>query len=228
MKAIDALRELATVTSGQWGMVTTAQAQKLGVSRLTLSRLAQGGHLERLSHSVYKVASAPSGEFDDLRAAWLSTEPGRLAWERLDDRPGNVVVSGESAASLHGIGNFWATRNEFTTPVRRQTQRPDIHFRTRELPAEDVTIREGLPVTTVERTLADLVETRTQLDHVGDSLRDAARKSHIDAKRLVQLLSPLAERNGHAKHNGMALFRQLQEAAHLELLGMAVQIPSRT
>ena len=46
MKAGDALRELTDITANQWGMVTTAQASALGITRLTLSRLAEAGQLE--------------------------------------------------------------------------------------------------------------------------------------------------------------------------------------
>ncbi len=37
MKAIQALRTLGSVTPGQWGMVTIAQAEQLGVTRLGLT-----------------------------------------------------------------------------------------------------------------------------------------------------------------------------------------------
>ena len=85
MKATVALQVIADITASQWGMVTTAQAGALGVPRLMLARLAEAGHLERLAQGVYRDAGAPSDEFEDLRAAWLSTEPKLLAEERLSD-----------------------------------------------------------------------------------------------------------------------------------------------
>jgi predicted transcriptional regulator of viral defense system len=138
---------------------------------MNLSRLAESGDLVRLAHGVYKDAGAPGGEHDELRAAWLASDPRRLAWDRLKERPGAVVVSGESAASLHGVGNLRGMRSGFTTAQRKQTQRPDVRYRTQVLASDDVTVREGLPVTTLERTIADLVGARTQLDHVGARLR---------------------------------------------------------
>lgn len=79
-------------------------------------------------------------------------------------------------------------------------------------------------MTTLERTIADLVGQRTQLDHVGDALRDAARTSQIDIPRLVELLSPLAERNGHPKGNGRALLEELLKAARIDLHSLSRQI----
>lgn len=224
MESRAALRELAEVTSSQWGLVTSAQASARGVDYMTLSRLADSGDLLRLSQGVYKDAGAPADEHLDLRSAWLASEPARLAWERLGDIPATAVVSGESAGRLHGIGEFRATKNEFTTPRRKQTQRPDTHYRTRTLARDDVTLRDGLPVTTVERTIADLVEDRQDLSLVGHALRDAARTSRLDLDRLTVLLSPLAERNGHRKGDGGALLDELREIAAIDTESIAKQI----
>lgn len=191
---------------------------------MNLTRLTESGNLIRLTHGVYKDAGAPGTSHDELRSAWLASDPTRLAWDRLKERPGKVVVSGESAAALHGIGNLRAMRSEFTTPYRKQTQRADVHYRTRTLTSDDITVREGLPVTTSERTIADLVEQRTPLDHVGDALRDAARKSRLDTNRLAELLGPLAERNGHARGDGSALLDELLEAAHIDLESLSKRI----
>ena len=216
MKSRVALQQLAEVTESQWGMVTTAQARAQGIDHMTLKRLNDDGHLIRLIHGVYRSAGAPSAEHEELRAAWLAAEPRRLALERLrDDRPG-IVVSGESAARLHGIGDLRATRSEFTSPTRRQSQRLDVRYRTRDLPREDVTVRDGLPATTRERTIADLVEDRQDLSTVADALRDATRQSALDTERLTELLAPLARRNGCAAGDGAALLEKLSRSAGID------------
>ncbi len=45
----------------QWGMVTAEHARELGVSRLDLSRLVQGGTLERIEPGkrVYRLTGSP-------------------------------------------------------------------------------------------------------------------------------------------------------------------------
>ena len=95
-------------------------------------------------------------------------------------------------------------------PARRQTQRPEIRFRVRQLPSNSVNVRAGLPVTTVEQTIADLVEARTDLSMVADLLADAA---HLDRSRLTELLEPLAARNGF--RSGEAFRDQLDRADRL-------------
>ncbi|MBK7822787.1 MAG: type IV toxin-antitoxin system AbiEi family antitoxin domain-containing protein [Tessaracoccus sp.] len=224
MKSRVALKTLAEVTESQWGLVTSAQARARGVTHMNLTRLTESGDLVRVTHGVYRDAGAPSTEHEELRAAWLAAEPAKPAYERLSERPMSAVISGESAARLHGIGDFRATRSEFTTPTRRQTQRPDVHYRTRVLPEQDVTIRDGLPVTTRERTIADLVEDRQDLSLIGDALRDAAGQSRLDSDRLAELLSPLAERNGHKKGDGGALLNELLRVAGIDFDHLATRL----
>lgn len=224
MKSGEALRELAEVTASQWGMVTTAQAATLGVTRLALSRLTDSGHLERLAHGVYRDAGAPSDQFEDLRAAWLSTEPKIRAEARLSGLTEGVVVASSSAAMLHGVGDLWANRHEFAAPRRRQTQRVEIRYRQRDLDGRDVTLVEGLPTMTLERTLADLLDDVGDLSLVADALGAAAKKRSLDLARLRQLLAPLAERNKFKRHDGNAVLDQLLKIAGLDLDAIARRI----
>lgn len=216
MKSSQAGLELVEETASQWGMITSAQARALGVTRLEMSRLAAAGHLVRLAHGVYRNAGAPSDEFEDLRAAWLSTEPRRFASDRLGDGAAGLIVSGASAARLHGLGDIPADRHEFTTRQRRQTQRAEIHYRQRSLTEKEVTVTQGLPVTTVERTVADLVEARIDLSLVADVLRDAVNKTAIDTSTLAELLAPLAARNGIRSGDGSELLQRLLKSAGLD------------
>lgn len=224
MKSAKALRLVAELTSYQWGMVTSAQASMRGITRLDLSRLADAGHLTRLAHGVYMDSGAPGDEFDDLRAAWLSTEPKRLAEERIKDSVGGVVVAGESATRLHRIGDFRASRHDFVSPIRRQTQRTEIRYRQRELGRRDVSTVEGMPTMTVERTVTDLIEDRQDLSLVAGALRDASRRRILDLDRLRELLAPLAERNGCRKRDGGALLNRLMKIAGIDIDSIAQRV----
>jgi len=217
MKSKDALHALAEVTAYQWGMVTSAQASMHGITRLDLSRLTETGHLKRLAHGVYMDAGAPGDQFDDLRAAWLSTEPKRLGYERIKDGAKSVVVASESATLLHRIGDFRALKHDFVSPVRRQSQRREIRYRQRALDPKDVTHVEGLPVMTRERAIADLVEDIAELSLVADALRDASLQTRVDLGRLGELLAPLAARNGFRNGDGAALLDRLMQIAGLDV-----------
>ena len=220
VKSKDALRVLAEVTAYQWGMVTSAQASIHGITRLDLSRLAADGFLERLAHGVYKHTGSPSGPHDDLQAAWLSTDPKKMGEVRIKDRANGVVVAGESAADLHGIGDFRALCHDFVAPTRRQSQRNAIRYRQRILDPRDIAIVKGLPVMTMERTIADLVDDHQDLSLVADALRDAASNRRLDLPCLRELLAPLAARDGFKQGDGDALLDRLMEVAGIDVASL--------
>jgi predicted transcriptional regulator of viral defense system len=218
MKSMDALRVLGGLTAGQWGLVTTAQATARGISRLQLSRLAEDGQLERVGHGVYRDIGAPPERFDGLKAAWLSVNPKPTAWERMRSMPADAVVSGPAASHLLGLGDLVPEPYQFTVPARRQTQRDSLAFRVRRLSASNVTIREGLPVTTPEQTIADLIDERQDLSLVADVLADA---DSLDVDGLIELINPLAGRNGHKRGDGAAFYAELERLAHRDADSLA-------
>jgi predicted transcriptional regulator of viral defense system len=204
MRAVDVLESLEVLGSSQWGLVTTAQAYEAGVSKMHLSRLADRGTVRRVRHGVYALPSADTGPLQGLRAAWLATGSQPVGSQPL------AVVSGESAATVHGLGDLLPSKYEFTTAVRRQATQPDTRYRKRDLPDEDVTRVNGLPVTTVARTVDDLATGGTDFDHLAAVVRDAVTTKDIASTALVQALEPAAKRFGSP--DGNALFANLLKA----------------
>lgn len=207
--------DLDALSSRQWGLVTAAQALRCGVSRMQLSRLVAAGHLERLVVGVYRDSGTPSFPLQEICAAWLASDPARTAEERLSDGAAGVVVGGATAAYVHGIGDLQPEPVELHSPVRRQTERTGLRYRRRVLKDRDVTLAGGLPTTSVERTVADLIADRYDLSLVIDALRDAARAGSLDLERLETLLDSSAGRLGHT--NGTALLQWLAEQGQIEL-----------
>jgi predicted transcriptional regulator of viral defense system len=189
MRALEVLESLELLGSSQWGLVTTAQAaHEAGVSKMQLSRLVDRGTVQRVRHGVYALPSADTGPLQGLRAAWLATGS-----QPVGDQP-LAVVSGESAAAVHGLGDLLPAKYEFSTAARRQTTQPDTRYRKRDLPDEDVTWVNGLPVTTVARTVKDLATGGTDFDHLAVAVRDAVATTDVASDALVQALEPAAER----------------------------------
>ena len=211
---MDVLRKLSELTASQWGMVTTAQAAARGISRMQLSRLAKEGQIERLGHGVYHDAGAPTDRLTGVKAAWLSTDPTRIAEERLLAPSPDAVVSGATAAYVLDLGDLVPEPYEFTTPNRRQTQRDELVFHMKKLAPQSVTIRDGLPVTTPEQTIADLIERRMDKTLVAGVFADV---SSFDRQWLVDLLAPLALRNGFRHNDGEAFCADLEKLAHRDV-----------
>ena len=191
---------------------------------MALSRRAQSGQLVRLMHGVYRDAGCPIDPHETLRATWLSLEPQPLAHERLATGTPSVVVSGETACVVHGMGDLPGSRMEFSSPIRRQTTRNDVRLRTRSLPSEDITIIDGLPVTTRERTIADLVDARYDLSIIADTLRDAADQSNLNYTRLASLLEPHQRKYFGSRRTNTSLLDLLLHTAGLDHESVASRI----
>ena len=182
MKAREAVRELSKIAEAQRGLVTTRQAARTGVPRLTLTRLEDDGAIERLTHGVYRVGGAPHAEHESLRAHWLALDPERTVAERLADKSRMIAVSHRSAADVHGIGDLDADEHQYTTTYRKQSAREGVRVSQRAIDASDVQVADGMLVTTPERTIADLARTEPDESHVANALGDAiiARRTSRD------------------------------------------------
>jgi predicted transcriptional regulator of viral defense system len=214
---VSQLLEIAEVASEQWGLVTAAQAARIGVSAQSMARWAREDVLTRLAHGVYKVAGSPYDPRDDLRAAWLMLDPKRTATERISAPALDAVISHRSAAQLHGLGDLDADVYEFTVEGRRQTRRKDvrIHTRASAIARESWTLVGGLPVTTVIATIVDLAAAQTDGGHLGGIVRDAIATAVVDIDRLSEALRPYAHRYGAALGDGEGAVRRFLTEAGL-------------
>ena len=198
MSLIDHASALSAVAAEQGGLVTSAQAAKVGVTPLALSRLTEKGLLERVSHGVYAFSVSPDLN-RTIRGEWLALAPDVFVADRLRD-PSLGVVSHTSAAVVHDLGDFLEPKHEFTMPSRRQSRRP-IRIHRGDLTSDDVMIADGMLVTTPQRTVADLVADFRDLEHVSRVVRDALRRDRCTvssiAARLDQLAPTRGFRDGH-------------------------------
>lgn len=204
----------------QWGLLTTAQAEEEGVTRLQLARLANAGVIERIDQGIYAIPAAVD-ERTSLRAAWLSLEPRALAEERLVDPVSSGVLSHTSAAALHEVGDLLDDEPEITVPTRKQSRR-GIRVHRSALDADEVTIVEGLPVTTPQRTVADLLRDGHDPSHVAEIAGDVLRRGLASRQGMATALDPLARRNGQP--TGAALLEHLLDLVGLSGAALAMNL----
>lgn len=203
------LVRLGSIAEQRWGLVSTAQAESVGVSRKQLSRMARAGALERVAQGVYRISGAPPHVLEAVYATWLAL--GGAQETRSTSGVAPVVAAGSTAAVVHGIGDFSLDGLDFVVPRRKGTRLAGVRLRIRDLCPEEVLPVDGLPTLTVERTIADLIDIGTDLSLVADALRDAVRADKLVAPdRLVRHLSTAAT---HRTGSAAALARDLFERA---------------
>lgn len=207
-----ALRRIRDVAEGQWGLVTLRQARAADVSWSGVTRLVEAGLLERVAHGVYRVRGAAEPDNLGIRAAWLQLDPGRPAWERLDDRD-LAVVSHTSAASLYGVGDLRADVHEFTMPSRRQTRRADVRIHRDRIADEQRLLLHGLPVTRAGRMIGDLLGDHVDPDSVAQITVEVLDRVLDHRGVVAECLGPYAGRFGFARGDGVALLDDLLRRA---------------
>lgn len=191
-KAVDDLETLELLGTNHWGLITTSEAQAARISRARLAGWADSGTLQRVRQGVYALPSAASGPLQGVRAAWLATAV------RTGQITPTAVVSGQSAAVVHGLGEYVLFTYEFTIPARRQSKLKDLRYRVRALPDSAITRSDGLPVTTVAQTVADLADA-TGADHeqLAVAVRNAM-ETGTPGTTLARALDASADKSGYA------------------------------
>jgi len=138
--------QLYNVAEGQGGYFAASQARKLGFAWDRLSKNVKNGRFMRVAHGVYRLVNFPGSPFEDLFIAWLRTGP-------------NSVISHESALSVYDLSDVLPDEIHIIVPRSSSARRKGIRQHTNQLEDSEITTREGLPITTVARTLADVSAT---------------------------------------------------------------------
>ncbi len=108
-------------------------------------------------------------------------------------RPG-AVLSHRSAAALWGIRGYSGQKIDLTVPTKSNSHGP-IRRHCSLLPADEVTECDGVPVTTVPRTIFDMAAT-SPYEAVESMLREAEYRRLHDALSLWDLLERYPRRRG--------------------------------
>jgi hypothetical protein len=163
---------LAELAARQHGVVSRRQLLEVGFGEGAVNRRVRNRRLHLLHRGVYTVGHTVVTPLGRLMAAVLACGP-------------RAVLSHRTAADLWGLLPSARAWIDVTVPSQGGRARPgiDVH-RVRRLDPRDVTKREGIPVTTVARTLLDLAEVvpRRRLEHAYEQA-ERLRLFDLDAVR---------------------------------------------
>jgi predicted transcriptional regulator of viral defense system len=168
-QAYEALFEIA---ADQRGYVTQDQARELGLTPHALIRMAKRGKVEHVAQGLYRFKAFPPGPLDAYMEAVLW--PHRMT----------VVLSHETALELYELSDANPDKIHITVPKK--------HTVTRKVPAvyeihradfrpDEITWREGLPVTTIERTIRDCHEAHLRRGLLEQALDQARARGLVNA-----------------------------------------------
>jgi predicted transcriptional regulator of viral defense system/very-short-patch-repair endonuclease len=206
---------LARIAERQHGRVTHRQLAAIGITGSPLTRRLEAGRLERVYRGVYAVGHNQRTPEANWIAAVMACSPG-------------AVLSHLDAAALWEIYESRGTKIHVTTTARSARRIPGIQVhRARRLDPADVTVKNGIPVTTVARTLIDLTDLLS-IDRLLRAIREAEYLGLLD---LDALDSARERANGRrrlavlneavARHRPGQIVREELEHRFLELVHAA-------
>ncbi len=168
---------LGRIAEGQAGYVTPAQARTAGFHRNTLLHHArEEGRLEKTARGLYRLRFYPRSQFEPIAAAWVQTDPER------------AVVSHESALELYGLSDVAPSAVHLTLPRDQRWRRPAtgmrFHLPRHPLRRQQVRRIHGMPTTTPERTIIDVLESGTQPEQVEQAVKEALARGLTTKARL--------------------------------------------
>jgi predicted transcriptional regulator of viral defense system len=207
----DVDRAIARLARRQHGRIARRQLLALGLAADVIDYRVARFRLHVVYTGVYALGhDAPTREGVWMAAVLAGGE--------------GAVLSHRDAAALWGIRPNARSLIEVTTP-RGQHPRRGIQFHRSPLPSDEVTTKDGIPVTTVPRTLFDLaaILTPRQLER---ALNEAEIRQLWDELSLLDLLRRYPRRKGSravravldARNAGAKVIRSELEVQFLEFV----------
>jgi predicted transcriptional regulator of viral defense system len=174
-------QRVAEVAGRQWGVVSRAQLRAHGLSDDAVRRRVRAGRLHRLHHGVYAVGHTVLRSEGRRLAAVFACGEG-------------AVLSHRTAAAHWGLLATSAALIDVTIPrVARAGDATIRLHRSHSLIACDTDTHQGIPITSVARTLLDLAAT-VRPDRLERALAQAEHLELYDHRAITELL---ARANGH-------------------------------
>ncbi len=165
----DRLYEIAEAQAGHF---TTGQARSAGYSRQLLGHHVKSANFVHEDHGIYRLARFPRSPREDLYVAWL----------RCGAR---AVVSHDSALDLYGLSDAIPSETHITIPRGASQRRAGIRLHTSALGPSEITSWQGLPVTTIERTIVDMAAGGAQEWILEQALREALGRGRTTITALI-------------------------------------------
>lgn len=164
---------LYQIAEQQGGYFSATQAREAGFSYSLLSYHLRSGRYERVRPRIYRLRQFPASSYEDLYVAWLQAGP-------------EAVISYDSALSLYNLSDLLPAQVHVTIPRTASRRRPRLRLHTNRLEPEDITHYEGLPVTTVLRTLVDVATAGLPNEQVQQAIGEALRRGLINRESLIR------------------------------------------
>jgi very-short-patch-repair endonuclease len=175
---------IAALARRQHGVVGRAQLLDLGLGEKAVEHRVAHGRLHPLHPGIYAVGHRAVPRLGWWMAAVLASGPG-------------AVLSRRTAAALWGLRGYSGGAVHVTV-AHKSTSTERICRHVSDVPPDERAVEEGIPVTSVHRTIFDLAATE-DLDTVVAMIKEAEYLRRYDRLSLPDLLERHPGRRGSGK-----------------------------
>ena len=183
-------RLIAAIAARQHGAITTAQLERAGLGFSAIAKRAANGRLHRKYRGVYAVRQPRLSQ----QGAWMA-----------------AILAGGAGAYLASLSaavhmRLWRRRvTAIHVLAPRERKLAGVQVRTfRRLDQREVTVRDGIPVTTVPRTLVDLSDVLTA-HQLANVIHEAAFRHLFDESAVRAAID-----RANGRHNLHVLTKALE------------------
>ncbi len=190
----DVYGQIAAMAELQHGVVARSDIVAAGISMRAVIRLVEAGRLVAPTHGVYVVAGTPDTTRREMAIAVLSV-------------PQLAAISHDTAAEVWGLTSRGIRSIHVVTRRWDRVRRPGVVMHeSLDLLRGDVVTRDGLPVTSPQRTVVDLGATSRWL--VEQALESAIRLNLVTLHDVQAVVDRVARRG----RRGVGVIKPLLEA----------------
>jgi len=170
--------DIYEIAADNYGVITFAQAQRVGVTGVEMNRFVQNGRLERLGQGVYQLTKYIPTPYDQYAIAVALVGDG-------------AFIHGESVLAMHNLALVNPFKMSVATPKRVRKKLPKWITIVAADKEETPTNYEGIP----SQSVANALYCRRSVikERLVDAVHDASHEGLIDEATEKKLLKDLCQ-----------------------------------
>ena len=164
--------QLYQIAEDQAGYFSLVQAREIGLRRNQIYRDLKRGKFEKANQGVYRFVQFPASRFEEIHVAVLSAGQ-------------HALVGFQSALYVYDLSDIIPDEIHLILPITSSRRRPGIRVHTIQLTPGDISRLEGLPITSVDKTIIDCAFAHVEDEQIRIAVFQSLRRGMTTRQKLI-------------------------------------------